>query len=140
MSKLLLLLAGLAIYRSSCRSGIYKKTLRSRILFRSNMYKTYPGFKIIALCCTLRSGLHEIPTVIRTFPHGLENNHACKWFSDNFPRMLTYMLFLENCLKSVCMHGCSPIHVESYFSSLKYGTDLSPRFYTIQDLFTWIGE
>ena len=29
--------------------------------------------------CTLRSGLHEIPTMIRTFPHGLENNHACKW-------------------------------------------------------------
>ena len=39
------------------------------------------------LCCTLRSGLHEILTMITTFPHGLENNHACKktWqFSRNF--------------------------------------------------------
>ena len=37
------------------------------------------------LCFTLRSGLHEIPTMIRTFPRGLENSHACKWNSDNFP-------------------------------------------------------
>ena len=69
--------------------------------------------------CTLRSGLHEIPTMIRTFPHRLENNHACKWISDNFPGMLTYVLFLENCLKSICMHGCSPIHVERSFFFLK---------------------
>ena len=62
----------------------------------------------VQLCCTLRSGLHEISTMIRTFPHGLENNHACKWISDNFPGMLTCVLFLENCLKSICMHGCSP--------------------------------
>ena len=64
------------------------------------------------ICCTLRSGLHEIPTVIRTFSHGLKNNHAYKWTFDNFPVMLTYELFLENCQKSICMHGCSPIHVE----------------------------
>ena len=23
--------------------------------------------------------------LLRTFPHGLKNNHACKWISDNFP-------------------------------------------------------
>ena len=63
------------------------------------------------ICCTLRSGLHEIPTMIRTFPCGLENTHACKWISDNFPGMLTYVLFLENCQKSICMHG-SQIHEE----------------------------
>ena len=71
------------------------------------------------MCCTLRSGLHKIPTMIRTFPHGSENNHACKWISDKFPWMLTYVLFLENCLKSICMHGCSPIHVERSFFLLK---------------------
>ena len=71
----------------------------------------------IYLRCTLRSGLHGIPTMIRTFPHGLENNHACKWISDNSPRILTYILFLEYCIKPVCMHGCSPIYVERYFSS-----------------------
>ena len=34
-----------------------------------------------AIYCTLRSGLHEIPTMIRNFPHEFENNHACKWTS-----------------------------------------------------------
>ena len=62
--------------------------------------------------CTLRSGLHEIPTKIRTFPHGLENNHACKWTFDNFPGMLIYVLFLENCQNTICVHGSSPIHVD----------------------------
>ena len=128
------------------------------------------------LSCTLRSGLHAIPKMIRTFPHGLENNHACKWISEHFPGVLTHVLFafhlqawfssnpcgkvlflpksmgqifpldlihlrtcshglennhackcfsdkfpgiinilafLENCQKSICMHGCSPINVES---------------------------
>ena len=47
------------------------------------------------LSCTLRSGLHEIPTKIRTFPHRLENNHSCKWTSDKFPGMITYVLVWE---------------------------------------------
>ena len=71
------------------------------------------------ICCTLRSGLHEIPTMIRNLPHGFENNHECKWISDNLLRILTYVLLLENCQKSACMHGCSPIHVESFFFFLK---------------------
>ena len=67
------------------------------------------------VCCTLTSGLHEIPTMVRTFPHGLEYNHICKWISDNFQGMLTYILCLENQLKFICMHGCSPIPVERPF-------------------------
>ena len=55
--------------------------------------------------CTLRSGLHEIPKMIRTFPHGLENNRAFKWTFDNFPGMLTPVLFLENCQKTIFMQG-----------------------------------
>ena len=74
-------------------------------------------FKQSNICCTLRSGLHEIPTIMKTFPHGLENNHSCKWISNNFPGMLTYLLILKNCLKSICMHCCSPVHVESSTSS-----------------------
>ena len=30
------------------------------------------------ISCTLRSGVHEISTMIRTFPCGLENNHSWK--------------------------------------------------------------
>ena len=74
---------------------------------------------VTCLGCTLRSGLREIPTMIRTSPHGLENNHACQWVFDNFPGLLTYILFLEICLKSICMHGCSPIHVERSFFFVK---------------------
>ena len=77
---------------------------------------TDPLNETTPLCYPLRSGLHEIPTMIRTFPHGFENNHACKWFSDNFLGILTNVLFPEICIKSFCMHGCSPIHVEKYFS------------------------
>ena len=74
---------------------------------------------VLCVCCTLRSWLYEIPTMIMTFPHGLENNHACKWISDNFPGMLTFILFLENCPKSISMHGYSAIHVEWSFFFLK---------------------
>ena len=38
------------------------------------------------ICCTLRSGLHEIPAMIRTSPNGLENNHAWKWTFWQFSR------------------------------------------------------
>ena len=48
----------------------------------------------------------------RTFPHGLENHHAWKWILDNFPGIIHMSAFLENCQKSICMHGCSQIHVE----------------------------
>ena len=62
----------------------------------------------------------------RTFPRGLENNHTCKWISDNFPGMLTYVLFLESCQKSICMPGCSPIHGERSFFLLKSMGQICP--------------
>ena len=61
--------------------------------------------------CTLRSGLHEIPAMIRNFPRGLAKNHACNSISDTFPGMRTYILFLKNYLKSIFMYICSPIQV-----------------------------
>ena len=45
------------------------------------------------ICCTLRSGLHAIQTMNKTFPHGLEKNHACKLTYDNFPGMLVLMYY-----------------------------------------------
>ena len=78
--------------------------------------------------CTLRSGLHEIPTMLRTFPCGLEHNHACKWISDNIPGMLKYQLFLENGQKSICVHGCSPIHKERSLRVSNLGDKSFPYF------------
>ena len=129
--------------------------------------------KLFCLCCTLRSGLHEIPTMIRTFSNGFEKTmhadglltifqeclhmyyswkivtipFACmvilqsmwtgpykyqiqgtklfhtfkkkkdlsiasKWILDIFPGIIHMSALLENCHKSFCMHGYSPIHVE----------------------------
>ena len=34
---------------------------------------------------------------IKTLSLGLERNNTLQYVSDNFPRMLTYLLFLENC-------------------------------------------
>ena len=41
--------------------------------------------------------------LLRTFPCWLENNHACKWISNNFPGMLTYVLFLKK-LSEILLH------------------------------------
>ena len=49
---------------------------------------------------------------LKIFPHGLQNNNAYKWISENFPGITHMLAFLENCQKSICMHGCSPIHKE----------------------------
>ena len=78
--------------------------------------------------CTLSFSIHEIPTMIGTLPCGLENNHACKWISDKSPGMLTYMFFLENCEKSICMHGCSPINEERFLRVSNLGDKSVPYF------------
>ena len=52
--------------------------------------------------------------LLRTFSPGLESNNKYKWISDNFPGMLTYVLFLESCQKYICMHCFSPILEQRY--------------------------
>ena len=64
-----------------------------------------------------------------TFPHGLENNHACKWILNNFPAIIHLSAFLENCQKSICMHGFSPIYVEKSYSLLEFH---GVRFWSIE--------
>jgi hypothetical protein len=66
--------------------------------------------------------------MIRTYPHGFENNHACKWTSDNFPGMVTYVLFLENCQKTIYMDGYSPIHVDRSLRVSNLGDKSVPYF------------
>ena len=44
-----------------------------------------------------------------TFFTGLENNQTSKFGFDNFPRMVTYILCVENCQKYILMHSCLPI-------------------------------
>ena len=47
----------------------------------------------------------EKKTMIRTVPCGLKNNYACKWISDNFPGMLTYMCFFPGKLSEIHLHA-----------------------------------
>ena len=54
--------------------------------------------KLISICCTLRSGLHEIPTIISTFLHGLKNNH------DNFTRK-AYICIIPGKLSENNLHA-----------------------------------
>ena len=95
-----------------------------------------PQYKLPeTISCTLRSGQHKIPTMIRTFPHGLDNNHTCKLIYDNF-RGMTY----------ICKHSWKVIRNpfaclvilqsmgKGLFSSLKYGTELSSGLDTFKDL------
>ena len=56
----------------------------------------------------------------RTFPCGFKNSHACKLILDNFPGLIHISAYLEICQKSICMHGCSPIHVKRSKSLLEF--------------------
>ena len=122
--------------------GGHIQTLDAWIKISGSAYQNMPGLVLILgqvkvlphqnICCSLRSRLHEIPTMIRTIPHGLEDNHACKWLSDNFPGILTYVLFLENCLNPFACKVVCQSTWKGPFSSYKYGTDLSPRLIVLR--------
>ena len=73
--------------------------------------------------------------MIRTFPHGLENNHACKCTSDNFPGMLSCVLFLETCQKIICTQGCAPFHVDRSLRVSILGDKSVPYFYEEEKTF-----
>ena len=72
---------------------------------------------------SIKSRIQICPILLRrkrTFPHKLENNHACNGILDNFPGLICMSAFLKNCQKSICMHGCSPIHVERSYALLEF--------------------
>ena len=111
----------------SCTKHAYKQTNKYQYI---GLKPTHQKLQYVPLwlSCTVRSGLHEIPTMIRTYPHGLENKHACKWTFGNFPGMITYILFLENCQKTICMDGYSPIRVDRSLRVSNLGDKYVPYF------------
>ena len=44
-----------------------------------------------------------------TFSQQLETNYALQCSSDSFPRMVIYILFVENCQNYILTHSCLPI-------------------------------
>ena len=51
-----------------------------------------------------------------TLSPGFENNHTFKYWSGIFPKILRYMIMLENCLNSISVYGCSPIQGTKFYS------------------------
>ena len=47
-----------------------------------------PHEKVLFLLKSMGQIYRQDFILLRTCPHGLENNHACKWFSDNFPGII----------------------------------------------------
>ena len=94
----------------------WRTTMRTYVLFLKNCQKTIcmHGYSPIHVDRSLRVSNLEDKSLRRkrTFPRGLENDHACKWILDNFPGIICMSAFLESCQKSICLHGCSRIHVE----------------------------
>ena len=45
----------------------------------------------------------------QTFSPGLEKNKATKFGSENFPRTVTFILYVEKCQNHILMHSCLPI-------------------------------
>ena len=89
---------------------------------------------------TLRSWLHKTSALIMTLSPGLEKNYALERSSNRFPGTTCMSGCLENCQKSVPKSWGSPIQGTIFDFLLNYGTDLSPWFYTFEDLVSWIGE
>ena len=59
----------------------------SKIHFHAWLFSN-PGGKVLFLLKSMGQICPLDLILLRTCPHGLENNHACKWFSDNFPGII----------------------------------------------------
>ena len=99
----------------------------------SSLIKIYVG-------PTLRSWLHETSALIMTLSPELKKNYTSERSYNSFPGTTCMSGFLENCQKSIPKSWCSPIQGTVSNFLFNYGTDLSPCFYTFEDLVSWIGE
>ena len=103
-------------------------TLLQECLFLVNCQKTicmhgYSPIHVNRSFKSIKSRVQICPILLSrkiTFPYRLENNQACKWILDNFPGIIWMSAFLENCQKSICMRGSSPIHVKGLNHFLEF--------------------
>ena len=75
-----------------------------------------------------------------TLSPGLKKNYTSEQSNNSFPGTTCMSGFLENCQKSISKSWFSLIQRTKSVVLFNYGTDLSPCFYTFQDLVSWIGE
>ena len=104
-------------------TALLRNEARNKFLM-SGPWLSVAKLRPLSFACTFKQLWDSV-----TFPHALENNHACKWTSNNFPGMIIYVLFLENCQETMCMHGYSPIHVDRFLRVWHLGDKSVPYFW-----------
>ena len=61
------------------------------------------------ICCTLRSWVHPIFMIFRTFSPRLEDNNTFQFSSARFPHWSNISGCVQNCQNYIAMYHCSPI-------------------------------
>ena len=57
-----------------------------------------------------------------TLSPGFGNNHKFKFWSGIIPKILTYMIMLENCHNNISVYGWPPIQGTKFYSWIKSGS------------------
>ena len=60
-----------------------------------------------------------VVVAFKTFSPGLENNKTSECGSKSFPRMMTYILYVENCQSYILTHSCLPIAGRLFYNVRK---------------------
>ena len=87
--------------------------------------------------CTLRSWVHPISMLLRTFSPGLEYIDLFQCSSDSFPHWPHISGCVQNCPNYISMYCCTPIAGRRSWKSVP---NLSHSYVPFQDLLSVIGE
>ena len=68
-----------------------------------------PGDKVHILVESMGQICPVVLHIFCTLSPGFENHYKFKCWSGIFPRILTYIIMLENCQNKISLFGCSPI-------------------------------
>ena len=74
---------------------------------------------LFVICCTLRSWVHQIIILFRTFSPRLEDNDTLNCSFDNLPYWPYISGFLQKCQNYVLMNHCSPIEGKRSWKSVQ---------------------
>ena len=82
------------------------------------------------------------PPLFLTFVPQFETNDTLQCSSDSFPRMVTYILCVENCQNTILMHSCLPIEtvLECEKISLTHDLRVQHNSYSRFDFFLQTAE
>ena len=126
-----------------CEDWEEKGELLNELINHEAVYRTAPatpGLLITGLkciCCTLRSWVHQISMLFRTFSPRLEDIDTFQCSSDSFPHWPHISGCVQNCQNYISMYRCSPIAGRRSWKSVP---NLSHSYVPFHDLLPAIGE